>query len=93
MGLSHSGTPGARSSFVCARRSTARTSETARRRAPRARSGGTISSTLGRAGPLGATTTTGHPGWIAAIGPCMRSAGEYASVINPDSSRILSAIS
>ena len=30
---------------------------------------------------------------IAAIGPCIRSAGEYASVTSPDSSRILSAIS
>ena len=62
-------------------------------RAPRSRSGRTRPSTLGRAGPLGATTITGHPSRIAAIGPCIRSAGEYASTTSPDSSRILSAIS
>src|SRR5581483_7935797 len=34
-----------------------------------------------------------HPSPIAAIGPCIRSAGEYASTTSPESSRILSAIS
>src|SRR5579884_861349 len=92
-GLSHSGTPGTSVSLVCARRRTARTSEIAISRAPRARSGGTISSTLGRAGPLGATRTTGQSGWMAAIGPCIRSAGEYASVTRPESSRIFRATS
>jgi hypothetical protein len=45
------------------------------------------------AGPGGATATTGQPGVIAATGPCIRSAAEYASNRIPESSRIFSAIS
>ena len=48
---------------------------------------------LWSAGPVGAIATTGQPGRIAAIGPCSRSAGEYASTTRPDSSRIFNATS
>ena len=61
--------------------------------APRRATPVIASSIDARAGPDGATAITGHPGQIAATGPCIRSAPEYASKSSPDSSRILSAIS
>ena len=92
-GLSHSGTPGEqRERNVCLLEQIRIVGEDDHVR-PRAATSPTASRIDASAGPVGATASTGQPRPIAATGPCIRSAAEYASKSRPESSRIFSAIS